>query len=74
MEARKSKDKKLNASTFVFYRSAFYKKIQKEEKSYLDCKHDEELQKIKEARDKLKRYSEHVRSDCRPVIDDKKAE
>ena len=59
----------MNASNFKFYRSAFYKKIQGEDKIFIDNKHEEDLQRRKEARDKLKRYSERVKNDYYPAID-----
>lgn len=58
-EARNGKDRKSSSSTFVFYKSAFYKQIehQEKEKPYQDARHGEDLNKLKEVRDRLKRYS-----------------
>jgi hypothetical protein len=49
----------LTSSVNKFYRSAFYKRVQKDEKSrmFLDSRHEDELSRRKEARDKLKKYA-----------------
>lgn len=68
-EAAKNRYKKTHESAAVFYKSVFYKRVEKEERIFLESKHEEQLSKMKEVRDKLKRFSEHVRNDCKPSID-----
>jgi len=58
----------------TFYKSVFYQKIKQEQRMFMDKKEEEELGKLREARDKLKKFSEHVRSNYKPEIDERKVE
>lgn len=58
----------------AFYKSVFYQRIKDEQKIHTERKEEEELGKLKEARDRLKKYAENIRANHRPAIDEKKVE
>lgn len=73
-QAAAAEKKKLQQSTPAFYRSAFYKQVKQEQKIYHDQQNEEHVGKLREARDRLKKFSEYIRSSYKPTLDEKKVE
>jgi hypothetical protein len=58
----------------AFYKSIFYQRVKEEQKIHTERREEEELGKLKEARDRLKKYAENIRTNHKPSIDEKKVE
>jgi hypothetical protein len=72
--AAKTAQSSQQAHSQVFYKSVFYRRVQKEQRLFEDARNEDELGRLREARDKLKKFSEHVKTAYRPALDEKLVE